>query len=167
MAATPLAGTSARQASRAASRGKRTIIDSSRNARRTLRLRGLYPIDLDLGHHQALGAFGEAHHHVGARLQVLQAAAPQRLDVDEDVARLAVAHHETVALGAVEPLHLGALERPARDRRPALGPHGLEAAAATRPMSAVAAIAAEPAGVAFTVEWPARPLGLRRRRGLV
>src|SRR6185312_7266133 len=164
MAATPLAGTSARKASRAASRGKRTIIDSSRNARRTLRLRGLYPIDLDLGHHQALRALGEAHHHVGARLQVLQAAAPQRLDVNEDVARLGLAHHQAVALGAVEPLDLRPFERAARDRRPPLGADGLETAA-TRPMAMVAALAPETVPVA--VELAARPLGDRRGRGLV
>src|SRR4051812_33379957 len=67
----------------------------------------------DLGDNQPLGAVGEAHHHIFAGLQILKAAAAQRLDVDEDVARLAVADHKAIALGAVEPLHLGLLERTA------------------------------------------------------
>src|ERR1700741_3373137 len=52
--------------------------------------------------------------------------------MDEDVARLAVADDEAVALGAIEPLHLGGLERPTGLDRPAR-PAGHAAEALTFP----------------------------------
>ena len=44
------------------------------------------------------------------RDQPVYPGAAQRNHVDEDVARLAVAHHEAVALGPVEPFDLDRLE---------------------------------------------------------
>src|SRR3990167_3175934 len=73
----------------------------------------------DLGDHQALGATGEPHQDVIAGLEIFQASAPKRFDMDENVTRLGVAHHEAVALGSVEPLELGMLGRSLRDQRAA------------------------------------------------
>src|SRR5580700_9471125 len=95
------------------------------------RARPLLPqVGGDLGDDQALGALREADHDAFARLQVLDPAAAQGLDVDEDVAGLALAHDEAVALGAVEPLDLGPLGRAGRLRRPARRPLAESAAAA-------------------------------------
>src|ERR1019366_3911644 len=115
------------------------------------------------GHHQALGPLGETDHDVLARLQVFQSAATQGFDVHEDVAGFAVADHETIALGAVEPLDLGALERTGRRGRAPGRTVAIAAAAATGLAVETVAVAAE---AAVTIGGPVRTFG-RRRGGLV